>query len=94
MKSAHVAITAPWFSEKAILATEKGIYAFEVPQSVNKFEIAKAVTELYKVTPRKVRIVNLPGKRVSLKTRRGAAVRAARRKAYIYLKKGETIQFA
>lgn len=94
MKSSHVAIIAPWFSEKAILATEKGMYAFSVAKSVNKFEIAEAIKELYKVTPRKVRIVNLPAKRVSLKTRRGSALRAARRKAYVYLKKGETIQFA
>ncbi len=94
MKSPHDSIRAPWFSEKAILYTEKGVYTFSVPKGVNKFEIARAIKELYKVTPRKIRIVNLPGARVSMRSRRGLAVRAARRKAYVSLKKGDTIQFA
>lgn len=85
---------APWFSEKSLIQTERGIYAFAVTQNANKYEIAKAVKEIYKVTPIKIRTVNLPGKRVSLRSRRGSAVRAARRKAYVYLKKGDTIQFA
>jgi len=94
MKSSHDILIAPWFSEKALILTEKGVYTFAVQKSANKFEIAKAVKELYKVTPRKVTIVNLPGSRVSMRTRRGVATRAARRKAYVYLKKGDTIQFA
>lgn len=91
---AHEILSAPWFSEKALLATEQGVYTFAVPTSANKHQIAKAVTEVYKVTPKKIRIVNLPAPRVSLRTRRGVALRARRRKAYVYLKKGDTIQFA
>ena len=94
MKSSHDILIAPWFSEKALIQTDKGVYAFSVPHTANKYEIAKAIKEIYKVTPRQVRIVNLPGKPVSMRTRRGSATRAARRKAYVYLKKGETIQFA
>jgi len=94
MKSSHDILIAPWFSEKALIQTERGVYTFAVPKSANKFEIAKAVKEIYNVTPAKVRIVNMPGKSVSLRTRRGVALRAARRKAYVYLKKGDTIQFA
>lgn len=90
----HEAVRAPWFSEKALLATEKGVYAFEVPTDATKAHIAGAIKEIYKVTPRKVRIVNLPGKRKALRTRRGMGTRARRRKAYIYLKAGESIQFA
>jgi large subunit ribosomal protein L23 len=94
MKSSHEILIAPWFSEKALIATEKSIYTFSVPRNANKYEIAKAVKDIYKVTPRQIRIVNMPGKRVSMRTRRGDATRAARRKAYVYLKKGDTIQFA
>lgn len=94
MKSSHDILIAPWFSEKALIATEKGVYAFRIPKRANKHEVASAIKELYKVTPVKVRIVNLPGKAVSMRSRRGSATRAARRKAYVYLKKGETIQFA
>ncbi|OGG67702.1 50S ribosomal protein L23 [Candidatus Kaiserbacteria bacterium RIFCSPHIGHO2_12_FULL_56_13] len=94
MKNAHTILKAPWFSEKALIQTEHGVYTFAVPKGVNKYEIAKAIKEIYKVTPTKVRVVNLPGARVSLRTRRGVATRAARRKALVYLKKGDTIQFA
>ncbi len=94
MKSAHDIILAPWFSEKALIQTERGVYAFAVPKNANKYEIAKAIKDVYSVTPVKVRIVNTPGKPVSMRTRRGDAFRAKRRKAYVYLKKGDTIQFA
>ncbi len=91
---AHDIIRAPWFSEKALLATEKGVYAFAVSPRATKPEIAGAVKEIYKVTPRAIRIVNLPAKSKALRTRRGTGTRAARCKAYVYLNAGETIQFA
>ena len=91
---AHEVIRAPWFSEKALIATEKGIYTFAVPAHATKADIAGALKEIYKVAPRKIRIVNLPAKRKAMRTRRGVGTRAARRKAYVYLKTGDTIQFA
>ena len=94
MKSSHDILIAPWFSEKALITTEKGVYTFGVAERANKYEIARAIKEIYKVTPTKVRIVNLPRKSVSMRSRRGTAYRAPRRKAYVYLKKGDTIQFA
>ncbi len=87
-------IRAPWFSEKALISTERGVYAFSIPQDATKADVAGAVNEVFKVKPKKIRIVNLPGKRVTLRTRRGMGTRAARRKAYVYLHKGDTIQFA
>ncbi|HEY4501376.1 MAG TPA: 50S ribosomal protein L23 [Candidatus Paceibacterota bacterium] len=91
---AHEIIRAPWFSEKALIMTEKGVYTFEVPKSATKAHIAGAVKEIYKVEPRKIRIVNLPAKRKAMRTRRGVGMRTSRRKAYVYLNKGETIQFS
>ena len=91
---AHEIIRGPWFSEKALIATEKGVYTFAIPRSATKADVAGAVKEIYKVSPKKVRIVNMPGKTTSLRTRRGEGKRAARRKAYVYLHKGDTIQFA
>jgi ribosomal protein L23 len=91
---AHNIIRAPWFSEKALIATEKGVYTFVVPARATKAAIAGAIKEIYKVTPRMVRTANLPGKHKALRTRRGTGVRAARRKAYIYLNAGDTIQFS
>lgn len=87
-------IRAPWLSEKALIATEKGMYAFAIPKDATKRDVAFAVRKIFNVAPRKIRIVNLPAKRVSLRTRRGIGMRSVRRKAYVFLKKGETIQFA
>lgn len=90
---AHV-LVAPWFSEKALIGTERGVYVFSVPEHVTKQEVKEAVEKIYKVIPRKVALLHLPGKKKSLRTRRGVGVRARRHKAYVYLKKGETITFA
>ncbi len=90
----HVTLIAPWFSEKALIGTEKGVYVFAIPKAATKPDVAAAIERVYKVTPRQIRIANLPGKRVSLRGRRGTGIRARRRKAYVYLKKGETINLA
>jgi len=91
---AHEIIRAPWFSEKALLGTEKGVYAFAVTPRATKAEIAGAIKEIYNVAPKAIRIVNLPAKKKAMRTRRGVGTRAARTKAYVYLNAGDTIQFA
>lgn len=91
---AHEILRAPWFSEKALIVTEKGVYTFVVPPRATKAEIAMAIKEVYKVSPRKIRIVNLPGKKKAMRTKRGVGTRPARRKAYVYLNAGDTIQFS
>jgi large subunit ribosomal protein L23 len=91
---AHEIVRAPWFSEKALIATEKGVYVFVVPPRATKAEIAGAIKEVYKVEPRAVRIANLPGKRKAMRTKRGMGTRAARTKAYVTLNAGDSIQFA
>jgi large subunit ribosomal protein L23 len=92
--TAHDIIRAPWFSEKALIMTEKGVYAFAVPPRATKADIAGAIKEIYNVAPKAVRIVNLPGKKKNMRSRHGVGVRARRRKAYVYLNAGETITFA
>jgi len=87
-------IRAPWFSEKALIMTEKGVYTFAVPVRATKTDIAAAIKEIYNVAPKAVRIVNTPGKKKNMRSRRGVGVRAARRKAYVYLNAGDTITFA
>jgi large subunit ribosomal protein L23 len=91
---AHDILRAPWFSEKALIVTEKGVYTFMVPKRATKADIASAIKEIYKVEPRKICIVNLPGKKKAMRTKRGVGTRPARRKAYVYLNAGDTIQFS
>jgi ribosomal protein L23 len=88
------ALTGPWLSEKALIATERGVYAFAIPAEAGKQDVMLAVKKFYNVVPKKVAIVNLPAKKVTLRTRRGFGTKAKRRKAYVYLNKGDTIQFA
>ena len=87
-------LEAPWLSEKALIGTENGVYVFEVPARATKTDVAHAIELIYKVKPRKVNMVNLPAKTIALRTRRGTGTKARRHKAYVFLKKGETIQFA
>jgi large subunit ribosomal protein L23 len=84
----------PWFSEKALIGSEHGVYVFEVVPSATSTDIANAIEKVYKVVPAQVRLVNLPAKKVALRTRRGVGTRARRHKAYVTLKKGDTISFA
>ncbi len=87
-------IKAPWLSEKALIGTEKGIYVFAVPREATKPQIKAAIERIYKVVPKKITVANLPGKRKNLRHKRGQAARPARHKAYVHLKKGDTITFA
>ncbi len=89
----YMILQSPWLSEKALIGTENGVYVFKIPTEATKPQVAAAIETVYNVIPRKVRIVNLPAKRKALRTRAGFGTRAARHKAYVYLNKGETIQF-
>lgn len=84
-------LKAPHFSEKALISSARGVYVFQVPADATKPEVAAAVEKFFKVTPVKVRMVNLPAKTVSLRTRRGTGTKARRHKAYVYLKQGDTL---
>ena len=68
-----------------------GIYTFDVADRATKRDITKAIFEIYNVRPRMVRIVNIRGKvRRNARTGQYGMSRGGK-KAYVYLKKGETI---
>jgi large subunit ribosomal protein L23 len=87
-------LVRPWLTEKALIATEKRVYTFEITPRANKKDVARAVEKAYKVVPVKVAVVNLPGKSVALRGRRGKGTKSARRKAYVFLAEGDSIQFS
>jgi large subunit ribosomal protein L23 len=84
-------IKRPRITEKASAKAEGNVYVFDVATDVNKKNIAAAVKALYNVTPVKVAIVKVPSKAVFVRGKQG--VKQGGKKAYIYLKKGETIEF-
>lgn len=84
-------IKNPRVTEKASFAQEQNVYIFNIASSANKTEIKKAIFTLYKVHPTKVNVLPIPKKNVMLRGRAG--VRGGGRKALVYLKKGDKIEF-
>lgn len=71
-----------------------GVYTFDVAQHATKRAISQAVALIYKVTPRKIRVVQVPSKtRRSMRSGK-TGVASGGKKAYVYLKKGETLTIA
>jgi large subunit ribosomal protein L23 len=91
MKTLSSIIKRPRITEKASMKAESNVYAFEVSTDANKKTVAAAVKALYNVTPVKVAIVKIPAKTVFVRGKMGT--KAGGKKAYVYLKKGETIEF-
>lgn len=79
-------LVRPVVTEKA---TVTGTYLFEVRPNANKQEVAKAITQLYGVTPASVRVMNVRGKVVRWQQSYGK--RKNWKKAVVRLKKGETM---
>lgn len=78
-------------TEKASMHQAAGVYTFDIAPAATKRDVMQAVRALYSVTPRTVRIVTIP-----TKARRNArtgkvGMTGGGKKAYVYLKKGETI---
>lgn len=78
-------------TEKSVNQGERNVYTFNVNRTATKYEIRDAIKAIYNVTPVKVNIVN---KKPTTRTT-GAKTRAMKvaglKKAYVYLKKGDTI---
>ncbi len=84
-------LVKPHFTEKSMKLGDKNVYTFEVKRDATKFQVRDAVKALYNVTPVKVNIVNkLPAKRLKGSSNRMVHVPGVK-KAYVYLKKGDTI---
>jgi len=81
----------PRITEKASFITEDGAYTFDILPGATKRDVIQAMKEIYGVTPVKVRTLEIPRKNVYARGKKGVV--AGGRKAIIYLKKGERIEF-
>ena len=93
MKLSEVLIK-PILSEKINKQTEKmNRYAFVVSRKANKLEIKKAVQEFYGIQVIDVNTAVMPGKAKSRNTKAGVVSgrKSAKKKAYVTVKAGETI---
>ncbi|MFN0276888.1 MAG: 50S ribosomal protein L23 [Chitinophagales bacterium] len=86
----------PLITEKLTQLTEKnGTYGFVVDNSANKTEIKKAIEKMYGVKVEGVRTIHEIGKYGWKRTPFGLSMgtKGNMKKAYVTLKKGETIDF-
>ncbi len=78
-------------TEKSVAQGDRNVYTFMVARRATKFLVRDAVKALYGVTPMKVNIVSkLPAKRLSGSKNR-LVHETGYKKAYVYLKPGDTI---
>src|SRR5580704_17623326 len=90
MGIAHV-LKNPRITEKASVHQSIGVYTFDVTSSATKTQIMEAIRAVYKVSPRKGRIVMVPSKKTRSVRTGKSGTKIGGKKAYVYLKSGETI---
>src|SRR3989338_4407933 len=84
----------PHVTEKATDLSGRGVYAFEIDQRANKTEVRVAVEKLYKVKPIRGNVVNQKPKLMkNPRTGRVQTKQSGMKKALVYLKSGDKIEF-
>lgn len=82
----------PRITEKSTNSVEFAhAYVFDIDPQATKTDVKEAVKLIYKVTPVKIRVAQVPSKKVFRRGKRG--VKSGGKKAYIYLKEGDKIEF-
>ena len=84
-------LVRPLITERTTQLMAEGKYVFVVAKAANKIEIAKAVSEIFKVKVAKVTTVNVTGKKKRMGRTEGK--RPDYKKAIVKLAPGETIEF-
>jgi len=88
-------IKRPLINEKFTARQKDGVYGFEVDKAADKLQIRAAVEKMFGVKVEKVNTLNVRGKVKSrmMKGRPTTGKTAAYKKAIVYLKEGEVIDF-
>ena len=82
-------LRAPHISEKSARLQEANQYVFQVAQNATKADVKAAVEQLFNVQVESVNVVNVKGKTKTSRVRSGT--RSDKRKAYVRLAEGQTI---
>ena len=85
-------ILRPHITEKATDETARGVYTFLISPKADKLQVMSAIETLFKVKPYKVNIVNKQ-MRVVVKRGRGSRKITGHKKAIVYLRSGDKIEF-
>ena len=84
-------VKAPRITEKATHVAEQNVYTFNVDASATKKQVKESIVKIYKVTPVRINIVNIKQRNVTVRGKKGK--QKGGRKAYVFLKKGDKIEF-
>lgn len=84
-------LQAPRVTEKAVRLSEQNVYTFVVRRDATKRDVAAAVKALYNVTPVSINIVNKNPRQYKSRSKGRRLTEKGMKKAYVYLKKGDTI---
>lgn len=84
-------IVKPRITEKSVRLGEQNVYTFEVRRTATKRDVAAAIKALYNVTPVNVNIVNKTPRQFMSRAKGRRLTEKGMKKAYVYLKKGDTI---
>ena len=85
-------IIRPRITEKAAIVSENNVYVFTVKRNATKKSVAEAIESFYGVVPTTVRIAKVPKKPKRSRLSRVMGSTKELKKAYVQLKKGDTIQ--
>lgn len=81
-------------TEKATINESNSVYVFDIATSATKRDVITAMRDIYKVVPVKVRVAKVPSKAARSMRTGITGVKRGGKKAYVYLKKGETISIS
>lgn len=88
-ESLFAVLRAPKVSEKTARIAESNQYVFEVAKTATKGDVKAAVEHLFNVKVLAVNVANIKGKSKSFRQRAGR--RSDKRKAYVRLAEGQTL---
>ena len=88
-----IAIKRPIITEKTMLLAQKGQFTFEVDKNASKQQIAKIITDNFKVTIEDIKTSAIKGKSRRFGRRRQESKLSDSKKAIITLKKGQKIDY-
>ena len=84
-------ILQPRITEKTSFLVGDGVYTFNVDPRANKIQIKRAIFEICGVRPLRVNIIKTKAKNVIVRGKSGK--KAGAKKALVYLKEGDKIEF-
>ena len=90
----NMVLIRPHITEKATDLSEKNVYAFEIAHKANKMHVRQAIEKFYKVKPVKIAVImGIPKTMKNPRTGRVQVKKTAIKKALVFLKKGDKIEF-